>query len=319
MKILLLEPQNYSTSARRVLGTLGQVTEGPLGRQALLDAIGEYDALVVRLGHRLDRELMALANRLKVIVSPTTGLDHIDLVAARERSITVLSLQGEREFLQTITATAEHTWGLLLALVRCIPTAHASVLKGQWDRDRFKGWQLSGKTLGVVGYGRLGRMVARYGVAFGMNILTHDPYVRETESPVQWVSFEQLLESSEVVSLHLPLNESTAGMFNREALSRMRQGMWVVNTSRGALINEEALLHELESGHLGGAALDVLGKERSCESFPQHPLFSYARSHTNLILTPHVGGCTAESMEHTEVFMAGKLKRWVCEHQTIES
>ena len=317
MRILVLEPHGYSETARLILESLGSVRVGPLERRILLEVIGDHDVFVVRLGHYIDREALSRADRLKVIVSPTTGLDHIDLEAARERHVTVLSLQGEREFLETITSTAEHAWGLLLALVRRIPGAHSSVLGGNWNRDRFKGWELNGRTLGIVGYGRLGRMVARYGIAFGMEVIAYDPTVRETEPPTRWVSLEEVLAASHCISLHLPLNENTSRIIGQKEFSQMRRGALLVNTSRGGLLEETALLEALETGLLGGAALDVLSDEQIPGRLTRSPLIHYAKGHDNLILTPHIGGGTLEAMERTEVFLAEKLKQWSSEHQLI--
>lgn len=319
MRILLLEPQGYSEQARRILEALGHVQTGPLRRQELLATVGEYDVLVIRLAHRIDSEVIVRANRMKAIVTTTTGLDHIDLEAARKRRIAVLSLRGEREFLDTVTATAEHTWGLLLALIRRIPAAHASAVAGQWERDQFRGRELKGRTLGVVGYGRLGRMVARYGLAFGMQVLAYDRSDLNTEVGVTWVPLEHLLETADCVTLHLPLNETTRCMFGRAEFARMRHGVWFLNTSRGGLIDDEALLAALETGRLGGAALDVLNGEPDLAGATTRSLLDYASRHDNLIITPHIGGATTESMESTEIFMAQKLKHWVSEQQGAKS
>ncbi len=310
-RILNLEPENYSAEALTVLQSLGAVETGPLDRAGLLERVGEFDVLIVRLAHSIDRQVLERAERLKVIVSATTGLDHIDLKYAAAKGIAVLSLRGETDFLRRIPATAEHTWALLLALVRRIPAAHASVLAGEWQRDRFRGADLAGKTLGLLGLGRIGEKVARYGLAFGMTVLAYDPYRPGWLDGVERLSGQaDLLRRSQVFSIHVPLNAETENLIGAPELALLPPGALLVNTARGQVLDESALLAALERGHLGGAALDVLRDERR-GSLVESPLVRYARLHDNLILTPHIGGATRESMAATEVFMAHKLRAYL--------
>src|SRR5262245_1693674 len=185
---------------------------------------------------------MAAAPRLKTIVTPTTGLNHIDINEAHRRGITVLSLQGETEFLNNIRATAEHTVGLMLALLRRIPSAVDDVKKGSWDRDRFKGRELFGKTIGIVGYGRLGRIVEKYLRAFDARILVNDAHIdRETlDTGISEARLDGLLEQSDIVTLHVNLSDETCNFFGQEQFSMMKPGSWFVNTARGELIDEAA-------------------------------------------------------------------------------
>ena len=306
LKILNVEPDEYSEEARSILKGFGQLVEQNMERNELIAHIHEFDVLIVRLRHQVDAELLDAAHGLKVIVSATTGLDHIDIEHASKKNITVLSLRGETAFLRSIPATAELTWGLLLALTRNIPSAHSSVLNGEWLRDRFKGHELAGMRLGIVGIGRIGEKVARYGSAFGMKVMAYDPYRSDAVSGVEMKrSLAELLRESDVVSVHAPLNQETVNLIGANELNMMPHGSWLVNTARGAIVNEPALLEALKSGHLAGTALDVLAGERTNE---MQPLIDYARSHSNLLLTPHIGGATHESMRATEVFMANKLK-----------
>jgi D-3-phosphoglycerate dehydrogenase len=167
---------------------------------------------------------------------------------------------------------------------------------------------LHGKTVGVVGYGRLGRIVSRYLRAFDTVVLTADPDISpaSVEPPVTLVPLARLLGESNLVTLHVNLSEKTRGFFGREQFSAMRKGAWFINTSRGELVDETALLDGLKSGHIAGAALDVISGESS-ERMVNHPIVAYALEHENLILTPHIGGCTVESMAQTEVFLAEKV------------
>jgi D-3-phosphoglycerate dehydrogenase len=310
LKILVTEPENYSLVALETYRSLGQVDLGPLDDAGLAEAVAGYDVLVIRLAHIISRALLENTDKLKVVVSPTTGLDHIDLEAAAEKKITVLSLKGETEFLRSIPATAELTWGLLLALVRHIPQAYPSVLKGEWQRDRFRGHDLSGKTLGIVGLGRIGEKTARYGQAFGMQVIAFDPHRTEWLPGVEKMNgLKELLRRSEVLLIHVPLEKDTAGMFGAKELTLLPPGAVLINTSRGAVLDEAALLQALESGHLSGAALDVIQNEAGFGA--RSPLVRYAKTYGNLLLTPHLGGATVESMAMTEAFMADKLKRFL--------
>ncbi len=310
VRILNAEPQGYSPAAREILDTLGEVTEKPLDRAGLLDTVAGCEVLITRFGHRMDKELFAAAPRLRVLVSATTGLDHIDLEAAADCGVEVLSLKGETEFLEGLSATAELTWGLLLAVSRHIPQAADSVKEGIWDRDAFKGHELRGKRLGILGMGRLGRMVAEYGRVFGMVVAAYDPYASDWPTGVELHSAaEDLMEDAQVLSIHVPLNDETRGLMDKDMLSRLPEGAVLINTSRGAVVAEAALLSALGSGHLAGAGLDVVAEE-FCGG-PSQALLAYARDHGNLIITPHMGGATVESMEKAEVFIAHKLVRFL--------
>jgi D-3-phosphoglycerate dehydrogenase len=308
MRILVSESAGFSARAADLLRQVGDVVLADLERQELLSAVGEADILWVRLRHRIDAEVMSAGRRLKVIVTPTTGLNHIDLGEAKRRRIQVLSLQGRTDFLRDVRATAEHTVALVLALLRHLTPATAHTRAGGWNRDLFKGRELYGKTVGVVGYGRLGRLVARYLRAFDTHVLTSDPQVDaiSVEPGVALVPLPQLLREADLVTLHVNLSDKTQGFFGQEQFTAMKDGAWFINTSRGELVDEDALLNALQSGRISGAALDVLANEHS-SGMQDHPLVRYARQHDNLIITPHIGGCTSESMEKTECFLADRL------------
>lgn len=306
--ILVTESNGFSKDATALLRRVGRVLQHDLDRPELLHTVVQADVLWVRLRHQIDEELMERAPRLKVIVSPTTGLNHIDMEEAARRGIRVLSLRGETEFLKNVHATAEHTVGLILSLVRRVPEAKSHVIGGGWNRDHFRGNELAGKVAGIVGYGRLGRIVSRLLLAFEMRVLASDPHVWTTDVDpgVQVVPLNELLGQADLVTLHVNLYAETTGFFGKEHFAQMKSGAWFVNTARGELVDEVALLEVLRAGRLRGAALDVLTDERS-SGMASHPLVQYARRHENLLITPHIGGCTVESMEKTELHMARKL------------
>lgn len=307
-RLLLLDPDRYSAEARALLETVADVVDGPLTRQELRNRVGDYDALVLRLSHQIDADVIGRADRLKVVATNTTGLDHIDLAAAQQRGIAVLSLRGELAFLETIVSTAELTWGLLLSLIRQIPAAHRSVLDGAWRRDDFVGRDLAGRTLGVVGCGRIGRKVAAYGAAFGMSVLAFDQDPQAIPSPVvACASLHELLDRSDVVTLHVTEGAETRGLIGAAELGRMRPGALLVNTSRGSVIDSEALLAALDSGRLAGAALDVVDGELA-DSFPRgNRLIDFACRNRALVITPHIGGVSSDSWARTETFLARKI------------
>jgi D-3-phosphoglycerate dehydrogenase / 2-oxoglutarate reductase len=307
MRILNLEPDNYSADAHALLSEAGVVDNGPMSREELLRRVGDYDALIVRFGHRIDRPVLDAGRTLRAVACAATGADHIDVAHAQAKAIAVVSLAGETEFLRSIPASAEHSWALLLALTRRVPAAADAVRRGEWERDLYRGNDLAGKTLGIVGCGRIGEKTAAFGQAFRMRVIAYDPYRADLPSGVQRVqSLAVLMRGADVIMVHVPLNPETEQMIGRTALAELKPGAVLVNTARGAVLDEHALLDALATGHMAGAALDVL-KDETPAAVTRNSLVAYAREHDNLILTPHIAGATIESMAATELFVARKL------------
>lgn len=275
------------------------------------DLLSGVEALIAPLGFDCGRQKIDACPNLKVIGSNTTGEPHIDRAYAESKGIRVVSLMNDHEFLSSITPTAEHTWGLLLAVARRVPWAFASVLNGTWSRWEFGGSQmLSRMHLGIVGMGRLGKLVARYGVAFGMKVRFFDPYVNESGmADVEKIpALQSLVEASDVVTIHVPLNRETTSLIDRDLLSRFKQGAYLINTSRAEIVDEDGLLRALEEGTLSGAGIDVIGGEFSKGFRPNgHPLVEYARSHQNLVITPHIGGSTRDAWSMTQIRTVEKM------------
>jgi len=313
-RIVVSESSGFAPAARKALSELGEVVWGDFDRGMLLESISEADLLWVRLRHVIDDEVMSRAPRLRWIASPTTGLNHIDLESAERRDIRVLSLRGQVEFLSNVRATAELTVGLMLSLLRRIPDAVNHTRAGEWNRDAFRGLELHGRTVGIVGYGRLGKIVGRYLAAFGARVLATDVARVDAEPGVELMSLRELLRQSDMVSLHVNLAPQNSGFFDGSCLRLMKPGSHLVNTSRGELIDETALLEALRSEHLAGAALDVARGEWRFDR--NHPLAAYARTHSNLILTPHIGGATVESMSKAETFLASLVAEAVTGGET---
>lgn len=299
MKIVVTEPLHLAEEVKQALAALGSVVYGPFDDTALALELADCDAMMVRLGRHIGRPLLAAAPNLRFILTATTGLDHIDLAAARAASVRVISLRDCPDAIRDVSATAEHCLGLLLALIRNTPAAAAHVLAGGWDRDRFWGTQLRGKRLGIIGYGRIGAMVARYAAAFGMEIVACDQIPEKVAAPALAVSFEELLRSADIVSLHVTALPENRHLIDRAAIARLKQGAVLVNTARGAVVDETALAEGLASGRLRGVAVDVLAGEEHGD-IAESPLLAAARAGHNVLITPHIGGATRESIAQTE-------------------
>jgi len=253
--------------------------------------IADCDGIVVRSPTKLTADVIAAAVKLRYIGRAGVGVDNIDLDAASERGIVVMNTPGGNS-----VSTAEHTIALTLALARHIPQAHRSVTDGQWERKTFRGSELCGKTLGVIGLGRVGREVARRMRAFDMRVLGADPYVDNdtaAECGAELVDVETVLRESDVVTVHVPLTGDTRALIGRDELEIMREGAFVINCARGGVVAEDALLEALESGKVAGAAIDVFENEPPGD----HPLFQHPRC----VFTPHLGSATAEAQVRVAV------------------
>ncbi|WP_261842358.1 NAD(P)-dependent oxidoreductase [Aliamphritea ceti] len=302
MLIVNLEPENFSQYSKEKLKELGSYLELDPSSNEFFSLKGQVDILIVRLGFMLDERFLDEFESLKVIVSATTGLNHIDLSAAEKKCIDVISLKGETEFLRTVTATAELTWGLLVAVSRNLISAAEDVTEGRWCRDAFKGTQLAGKTIGIIGYGRLGSIIAEYAKAFRMRVIVND--VRDD---VESIPLELLLKDSDVVTVHVDYNVSNECMFSDAEFSMMKDTAVFLNTSRGELVDEEALERAIVNHEIAGAAIDVLSGEASLTCYSDNRLIQLAAATDRLIVTPHIGGATFESMANAEDFVVDKL------------
>ena len=287
------------------LGEIALIDLDELDYLSLKQSIGNYDVYFAGAHIKADRSVLEKAKRLKIIATASTGTDHIDVEYAIQKKIEILHLAKEYELLDNFSATAEMAWCLLLALLRKLPQAFESANQGIWARQKYAGTQLLEKTIGILGFGRLGKMMADIAFGFRMNVIGCDIRPIDNLKVIQ-VDFNTLLAQSDILSIHVHLNSETRGMISREAISRMKKGVIIINTSRGAIIDEEAFLEALTAGHIGGAGLDVIQGEWD-KGLVNHPLIKYSREHGNLIITPHIGGSTIESIVGAREFMARKL------------
>jgi len=319
MITLIAEPKDYSERAKEIYRSLGEtyeLTEADASEKKGTKFLA--DILVVRLKYTIDKFWLDKMPNLKIIATPTTGLNHVDVKEAEKRGIKIVSLRGHTEFLDKITSTAEQTMGLIVSLVRKLPWAFDYVKSGGWvNRDQFRGHELARKTLGILGLGRLGKMVARYALAMDMSVIASDPNVSETDMKnfgVRKVAMEELFKQSDVLSVHVLLTDETRNLVKREHFKLMKPTAYFINTARAEIIEHGALEETLENRLIAGAAVDVMWGEEGGLKFEQelksNRLWQYAKTHDNLIIVPHIGGATYEAMAITEDFIADLVKKY---------
>jgi len=286
---ILVSDQLPKRSVDMLRGAPGAAVVEKVGltEDQLLPLVAEIDAWVVRSATKVTRRLLEAAPRLRWVGRAGAGLDTIDVVAAKERGVEVMNVPGANSI-----AVAELVFGLLLALFRRLPEADASLRRGEWLKSKLMGRELRGKTIGIVGMGKIGREVARRAAAFDMRCLGHDPLVPAEAiraAGAEPVGLRELLAQSDVVSLHVPVTAETKNLLDAGAIAGMKPGSVLVNAARGGLVDEPALAEALRSGHLAGAALDVFATEPPGMS----PLLSLA----NVVASPHLGASTREAQE----------------------
>lgn len=286
----ILVPDNVHPRAVEVLKAAGDkityAADGQITRDALLAAVPEADALVIRSAHKIDAEVLNAAPKLKIIARAGVGVDNVDIPRATELGIVVVNTPDGNTI-----STAEHTFGLMLALARNIPQAHESMSAGRWDRKLYGGVELRRKTLGLVGFGRIGRAVAKRALAFEMTVIAYDPFITAdlaADLGVTLVSLAELFERSDFISLHALLTPDNREMINRDSLASMKRGVRIIDAARGALINEADLAEALQSGQVAGAALDVYAEE---PPKPDNPLLRLP----NVVHTPHLAASTEDA------------------------
>jgi D-3-phosphoglycerate dehydrogenase len=263
----------------------------------LVKGIHEYHALIVRGRTKVTQAVFEAGKNLKVVGRAGVGVDNIDLTAAKAAGVTVVNAPAA-----TTAAVAEHTFALMLALYRHLPRADATMKAGQWEKKTLRGRELGGKTLGIIGMGRIGSAVTKIGHAFGMTVLGCDPFIPEDAVREQGAipqCLEDTLAHSDIITIHIPLLPETRGLIDEEAIAAMRPGVTLISTARGGIIDEVALLKGLESGQVARAALDVFADEP--------PGLTPLIAHPNLIATPHIGAQTAEAQERVALHIAEEV------------
>ena len=269
-----------------------------LSPEELAEAIPAYDALVVRSATKVTADIIERGENLKVVGRAGIGLDNVDVDAATRHGVLVVNAPQSN-----VLSAAEHTMALLLAQARNVPQAHSALVSGSWERERWQGVELHGKTLGIIGLGRVGTLVAQRASAFGMRIVAYDPYVAPTRAQQMGVSLVEevgdLCARSDFITIHMPRTPETIGLVGAKELAQARPGVRIVNTARGGLIDEAALADALENGRVAGAAIDVFENEPITE----HPLFRFP----SVVVTPHLGASTAEAQDKAGLAIAEQV------------
>jgi D-3-phosphoglycerate dehydrogenase len=294
--IRVLVADEMSNAAVKILSEAGLEVEVKTGLPAgqLAEIIGGYHGLAVRSATKVTAEILARASKLKIVGRAGVGVDNIDVKAATEKRVQVINTPAGNA-----AAAAELAVGYIFALARKLPQAAASMKKGEWEKKRFMGVEITGKTLGVVGFGNIGRQAAKRAVGLEMNVLAFDPMLPAGATPpngVTFASFDEVVAKSDFITLHLPLTPETKNLFGAATFAKMKKGACLINCARGGIVDEAALYEALKSGQLGAAALDVFEKEPCGPS----PLFEL----DNLIASPHLGASTKEAQEKVAIELA---------------
>ncbi|MCP4493784.1 MAG: phosphoglycerate dehydrogenase [Gammaproteobacteria bacterium] len=272
-----------------------------LSESELYHMIGEFDGLAIRSATRVTEQLLEHADNLKIVGRAGIGVDNVDVPACTQRGVVVMNTP-----LGNAITTAEHAMAMMLSLARHIPQANSSTRRGNWEKSRFMGIELTGKLLGLIGAGNIGSIVAKKAIGYGLGVQAYDPFLTEERAEklgINKVELDTLLSSSDIISLHVPKTPETTNIINATALNQMKAGSMLINCARGGLVDEMALLEALESGHLRGAALDVYEIEPAREN----PLFELH----NVICTPHLGASTIEAQEKVAIQVAEQISEYL--------
>lgn len=307
-QILYLGPPDFSRVIQDEVGPGYQVTWAPPEAETIdaliADAAVWFDA---SMKISLDPALLRRASNLELVITATTGSDHISQSALESRGIPLMTMQGQTECLRELTPAAELSWLLLLACARKLRSALHHVEEGGWNRELFPGHMLKGKTLGIIGCGRIGGWMARYAHAFGMAVSGYDPLLKDLPAGISPLPLDTLLQTSNFVTVHVPFTESTRGLLGTNELALLREGAILINTSRGAVVDEEALLGGLEEGRPAALGVDVLEGEPNIRD---SRLWRYAQTHDNVIITPHIGGFSPDALETVLRYTAGRVRAY---------
>ena len=304
MQIGILESKNFSQNVLEQLSIIGNVKS--FKYDDLNTFIFDKEILFIRLKYFIDKKFLDNAKNLKYICTPTTGLNHIDLEECKKKKIKIISLKGEYNFLSTIRATPEHTFGLTLSLLRNYKTAFLSKQNRQWDREKYKGFELYENSLGIIGFGRVGKLLATYFKAFGVKVYFYDTddSIQEINNATKVKSIEELIRLSNIVILSASYSEDNYHFFDKKYIDLL-QNKYFINTARGELVDENYLIDKIKEDFFKGLAIDVIENEQENNLLSDFLEFA---EYKNIIITPHIAGATYNSMYRTEEFILKKLK-----------
>ncbi len=298
MKVLISDP--IAPDGIEILKQAGlEVLERPgMSKEELLETIKDVDAIIIRSATKMTAEVIEAAKNLKLIARAGTGLDNVDIEAANRRGIVVMNCPGGN----TVSA-AEHTLSMMLSLARNIPQATASMKAGKWEKKKFMGREITGKTLGIIGLGRIGSVVADRAKGLKMRVIAYDPYVNPDQAArmgIEVMSLDELLPQADFITVHVPLTKETRGFINKEVFDKMKDGVMFIHCARGGIVKEDDLYEALKAGKVAGAALDVFEQEPPPEGYPLLQL-------DNVICTPHLGASTIEAQKNVALAIASQV------------
>lgn len=310
MNVIYLGPESGIAAVKDTLGAGFHLLTPATTPAAVIPLLPQAHAILdASMKVPLRQPELDAAVNLRLIATATTGADHIDSAVLAARGIPLLTLKGQKQVLNELTPAAELSWMLLMACARHLRAANRHVEAGRWDRELFPGMLLKGRTLGLIGCGRIGQWMARYATAFGMHVIGHDPHLPVAEWPqtIERSDLDAVLQNAHAVSIHVHLSDETRGLLRQREFALMRPGAILVNTSRGAICDEDALLRSLESGHLGGYGTDVLEGEPAIQN---SRVWSYAQTHDNCLITPHIGGFSPDAVNIVLRFSATRIREF---------
>ncbi len=293
MKILISDPI-HSDGVNLLRSEGFEVDEKfDLSKEELKKAIGDYEAIIVRSKTKMTKEIIEAGNKLKVIGRAGVGLDNVDKEAAEKKGIKVINTPDV-----STSSVAELVFGFIISMARHIPKATESIKKGEFDKEKFSGMEVAGKTIGIIGVGRIGYAVAKRAEAFEMKVIGYDPYVNSSDK-IKMVDLETILRDSDIITVHVPLTDQTKHMISNKEINKMKKGVLLINAARGGIIDEEAVKDGLDRGIIGGIALDVFESEK--------PFKSVLLPYDNFVGTPHIGAQTEEAQKRAGIEIAKKV------------
>lgn len=312
MKLLNLEPEYFSKDAQSLLKKHFQYVERKYTRFQLIDEIHNFNIIICRLSINFDKSLLRKAINLKCIATTTTGLNHIDLEYCKKNNIEIISLKNEKNFLKNVYSSSEHTWALLMAIYKRIPESFNDVLNGNWNRNKFINFDLFGRNIGIIGFGRNGKKIAKYAESFGMKIFYFDKFnIISKKIYTQENKITEIFKKCEIIIITITYDETTHSLIDKNLFKLCKYKPILINTSRGEVINEKDLVNALKVNLISGYATDVLTNELDNNKLKNNTILDAAVSNKyNIIITPHIGGANFDSWGKTELFISKKIIKY---------
>lgn len=306
--VVFLGPDEGFYSSKNVLIGYNVIKLNP-DKSTILKYIDSTDAVIdASMKLRIDKNIIDKAKKLKIISCATTGSSHIDSEYLSKKGIIIKTLKEDKNLIQNLTPAAELSWTLLMNSARNLTHAIYDVKKGNWDREKFPGIMLRGKTLGIIGCGRIGTWMSKYATAFGMNVIGYDPFIEKSSSTIKLVELDDLAKKSDFISIHIHLNSDTKGIIDSKFFKNCKNGLILINTSRGEIINESDLITNLKNKKIGSVGVDVICNE---PEITKSKLYQYSLKSSNVFITPHCGGYSPDAVKIVSARAAEKIKNYL--------